>query len=584
MIRKKLTLSFELLLVVALALGAVCPCVIVGENAVNAFAETYSAVSSADWTPTYNGSYYDNVNESLTGTALRSELANLITRTHNTSANSYDNLKTQFMKTDVDPATGKGLLWFYSGTKVSSYDGSPSNREHVWPKDGGDAFPEKTGPGCDLQHLRPTDSSLNSTRGSLSFDEFQGGSVVAENKSTSYGNLCYRKDSFFYPGKGYRGATARILFYVQTRWGDQYNLSFVDGKGNCKTIGKISTLLKWHLEEPPTASEIYRNQKAFEIQGNRNPFIDHPEYASAIYCNDGQSYNNALKNVVNTYGDYNDDRPDLESLSIVPNALTLEIGASQTLTVQGTPSNANATVNWSSSNASVATVSNGVVRAVAGGTATITATSVKNSNIKASATVTVKMPKQATAIEVSGTPSVLQYQAGQSFNPAGLTVKVTYDDGTNASFTSSNDLKQFDWVDSASGQALLTEATKAIKCKLGSLSFVCTFTVTVTPPPEQIKGFVDSVSAIGSQSTLQLRFEAIKTAIQAYGQLTSDEKSNASAQGAYQALLNEMASYNAEVERNNNAMSSALQTGASAICGVSLALIAVLGALSRKFY
>jgi len=90
----------------------------------------------------------------------------------------------------------------------------------------------------------------------------------------------------FYPGEGYRGATARILMYVQTRWGDTFNLTFVDSAGSCKTIGKISDLLRWHLEEPVTEAEIARNNAVYNIQGNRNPFIDHPEYATKIYCYD----------------------------------------------------------------------------------------------------------------------------------------------------------------------------------------------------------------------------------------------------------------------------------------------------------
>lgn len=580
MMCKKLTLSFKLLIVFALVLGIVFPCLAVYGSDLSASAETAVASSSADWTPSYNGSYYNNINSHLTGTALRAELETLITSTHNTRVNSYDNLKSQFMKTDVDPATGQGLLWFYTGTKVSSYAGSPSNREHVWPKDGGAAFPEKTGPGCDLQHLRPTDTQLNSTRGSLSFDEIKGGSVVKENGSTSYANLCYKSGSFFYPGEGYRGATARILFYVQTRWGTQYNLEFVDSAGHCKTIGKISTLLKWHLEEPPTESEIYRNQKAYEIQGNRNPFVDHPEYATAIYCNDGNSYNNALKQVVAQYGDYGEERPDLESLAITPNTISLTAGAEQTLTVTATPSNANADVTWSSSNTAVATVNGGKVTAVSNGTAVITATSVNNPAIKATVTVNVK---KAVKIELSGTPTTTQYQAGQTFNPAGITVKVTYDDNSSANFSSVNDLKQFKWVDADTNQPTLMQTTTKIKCKFGDLEQTGNWTVTVSAPPEHISGFVTSVNAVTSATTLQARFDAIKAALEAYNNLSATERNNPSAQGAYQTLQDAIADYNADVNKHNSTMESAVKTGVYAICSASLAAAAIVIILNRKF-
>ena len=253
------------------------------------------------------GGYYDGINASLKGDALRAEVADLIIDTHDYQT-SYSGLSSVFSDSDADPKKSGNILWFYTGTSVS-FNGSFSggtNREHVWPKNAGNAFPESSGPGSDAHHLRPTNSNLNSTRSNNSFDEVPqtNGNIVKENGSSSYANLCYQANSLFYPGVGYRGATARILMYMQTRWGDQYSLRFVDSAGSNKTIGKISTLLKWHLEEPPTQEEIVRNEVVYKIQGNRNPFIDHPEYAAQIYCYDGESYNSALQKVVANFGDY----------------------------------------------------------------------------------------------------------------------------------------------------------------------------------------------------------------------------------------------------------------------------------------
>lgn len=204
---------------------------------------------------------------------------------------------------DADPDNPGNIIWFYSGTSVSfsgfgSGNGT-TNREHVWPKEGGKAFPEKSKAGSDAHHLRPTEAQLNSTRNNLSFGvvEQTKANIVKQDGSTTYDNLCYTANGLFYPGEGYRGATARILMYVQTRWGNEYDLKFVDEAGNCKTIGKISDLLKWHLEEPVTEAEIARNEAIYKIQGNRNPFIDHPEYATQIYCYDGESYNATLQSV-----------------------------------------------------------------------------------------------------------------------------------------------------------------------------------------------------------------------------------------------------------------------------------------------
>ena len=40
--------------------------------------------------------------------------------------------------------------------------------------------------------------------------------------------------------------------------------------------------LQWHEAEPVTEYERHRNAAIFERQGNRNPLIDHPEWASRI--------------------------------------------------------------------------------------------------------------------------------------------------------------------------------------------------------------------------------------------------------------------------------------------------------------
>ncbi len=458
--------SVSLLLIVALF---ACIAAIAVTSFLPASANVAQAESGNAWD--YTGTYYNNLNENLEGSAFRSELAELITSTHNTNANNYDALKSQFNETDIDPTTGK-LLMFYTGTEVPEYDytknGFIVNREHVWPKHAGKAFPEKTGPGCDLQHLRPTAEDLNSTRSSNSFDEVSSSNVVAEFKLTNYGKtadeLCYSSGGFFYPAKGYRGATARILMYVQVRWGNQYNLKFVDSSGSTSTIGKISTLLKWHLEEPPTASEIYRNQKAYEIQGNRNPFIDHPEWATKIYCNDGNSYNAALKAVVETVGDpYNNTQP-LESLSFQQANVTVAAGQTATLTVVATPTNAKKNLTWTSSNTSVATVSNGVVTGVAKGTATITATD-KDTNVSASATVTVK---EVTGIALSGTPAKTEYTEGSVFAPNGIAVTATYSDGSSSVLNNAD----CQWLDGVTKQTKLSQGTTTVICKYGNFQQV----------------------------------------------------------------------------------------------------------------
>lgn len=446
-----------------------------------------TALAETTWENTYTGSYYDNLNTDLEGSAFRAELAELITDTH-TKYTSYSGLANAFKVADADPDKNGNVIWFYTGTSVpfSGFGGSvgDTNREHVWPKDGGDAFPAESGPGSDAHHLRPTETQLNSTRGSKNFDEVAqtSANVVKENGSSGYGNsaygadaLCYSSGSFFYPAKGYRGATARILFYMQTRWGD-HNLEFVDGAGSSKTIGKISTLLKWHLEEPPTEEEIRRNEAVFGLQGNRNPFIDHPEYAAQIYCYDGESYNNALQQVLaesdDPYGNLN--TAVLESLAISPSTVTISVGDTYALTAVPTPSNARANVSWISSDNTVATVSDsGVVTAKSQGTVTITARNKDDASIYATARVTVK---QVTNITISGAPAKTAYFEGDTFDPTGLTILATFSDGTSENLPPNT----CTWLDGTTLSATLTAGTTSVVCKYGNITKTVTgITVTV---------------------------------------------------------------------------------------------------------
>ena len=475
-VRLKIVLS--MLLVVALCLGflPLLPNV-----------QQQTALAETTWENTYTGSYYDNLTTDLEGSAFRAELAELITDTH-TKYTSYSGLANAFKVADADPDNNGNVIWFYTGTSVpfSGFGGSvgDTNREHVWPKDGGDAFPAESGPGSDAHHLRPTETQLNSTRGSKNFDEVAqtSANIVKENGSSGYGNsaygadaLCYSSGSFFYPAKGYRGATARILFYMQTRWGD-HNLEFVDGAGSSKTIGKISTLLKWHLEEPPTEEEIRRNEVVFGLQGNRNPFIDHPEYAAQIYCYDGESYNNALQQVLaesdDPYGNLN--TAVLESLAISPSTVTISVGDTYALTAVPTPSNARANASWTSSDNTVATVSDsGVVTAKSQGTVTITARNKDDASIYATARVTVK---QVTDITISGAPVKTAYFEGDTFDPTGLTILATFSDGTSENLPPNT----CTWLDGTTLSATLTAGTTSVVCKYGNITKTVTgITVTV---------------------------------------------------------------------------------------------------------
>lgn len=228
----------------------------------------------------YDSTYYATA-IGKTGTPLRDALHTTISRMDKlTYAQVWDALKD----TDQDPNNSANVIEIYSRRSVpkstNGGDVDDWNREHVWAKSHGD-FGTSTGPGTDVHHLRPEDVTVNSDRGNLDFDE--GGSSVSQCSG------CRRDSNSFEPPDAVKGDVARMIFYMAVRYeGDD---GFPDLEPNESTsnssnpnIGRLSVLLRWNDEDPPDAAEQRRNERIYTTwQHNRNPFIDHPEWADAIW-------------------------------------------------------------------------------------------------------------------------------------------------------------------------------------------------------------------------------------------------------------------------------------------------------------
>ena len=433
--------------------------------------------------------YYQGIDDSLVGVDLITALSTLTS--DGFVSHSYDSLPKIYQYSDASLTDSSKMVMAYTGTEVSFAAGSMpnnTNKEHVWPASwygNGDRTESAGSPGADAHNVWPAATALNSKRGSCAFDEldfstnykcyefsssdFSYGNPSDNNTfvwSTAFNTSNGQNTDALYPAKGHRGQIARILMYVATRYYNNttYPVMLHDNATTLKTgrIGKLSTLLKWHFEEPPTEWEIKRNNEvATRWHHNRNPFVDHPEYAARIYYymnEPGQSSpTNAVKNAIETYG--NMEKPTLESISISPSSLSLGIGNSQSLSITATPTNASKNVTWSSDNTSVATVSStGVVTGISKGSATITATSVENPSLTSSITVTVK---QLTSIEVSGTLTKTTYYAGNKIDPTGLIVTATYSDGS----TSLIDNSSCEWLDATTRSSSLSKDTTSFICK-----------------------------------------------------------------------------------------------------------------------
>ena len=225
--------------------------------------------------------YYDNA-QGLTGEQLKNALHNII---DNHNEHSYNDLRDYILKnTDEDPNNSNNVILLYTGRSQakSTFGGGANdwNREHVCAKSHGD-FGNNPPAGTDAHHIRPTDASVNSSRGNLDFD--MGGSPVPEAPG------CFRDSDSFEPRDAIKGDVARMIFYMATRYDGSDgvpNLEVVDQVNTSPNPrhGKLSQLILWNTQDPPDAFEMNRNDVIYyDYQNNRNPFIDHPEYVDAIW-------------------------------------------------------------------------------------------------------------------------------------------------------------------------------------------------------------------------------------------------------------------------------------------------------------
>lgn len=177
-----------------------------------------------------------------------------------------------------DPKNANNLIQIYTQKSVPKKRNDLWNREHIWPRSRGNT--DHGGPDdSDLHHLFPSDYQVNNDRASLLFD------ISKPARPADHWSL--DADSFQPPAAAV-GDIARALFYMAIRYDGSdrqtSDLTLVSADFNGAEMGYLAVLLVWHLADPPDDFERRRNDLIFtNYQGNRNPFIDHPEFASLIW-------------------------------------------------------------------------------------------------------------------------------------------------------------------------------------------------------------------------------------------------------------------------------------------------------------
>lgn len=162
------------------------------------------------------------------------------------------------------------------------------NREHLWPR----SYGLKDGASLtDIHNIRPADVNVNASRGNKYYGECTGNSAKCLKPANKEAALDTETDKDRWaPPKQHRGDVARALMYMAVCYGFHQPgggpaLRLSDSpKISTGEMGLLSTLLKWNDSDPPSREEKLRNERVCKFyQHNRNPFVDHPEYARLIW-------------------------------------------------------------------------------------------------------------------------------------------------------------------------------------------------------------------------------------------------------------------------------------------------------------
>ncbi|HWT14180.1 MAG TPA: Ig-like domain-containing protein, partial [Patescibacteria group bacterium] len=266
--------------------------------------------------------YYERV-DPTSCRALRATLHGVIDDHHSVSygpvAGPNNDTWELLEPADVDPLDPTKILDVYENKKFARVTDRASsvctgryNREHTWPKSLG--FPSETGdmglpnaPHTDGHMLYLSNCDYNSHRGNSPYRTCATpGSCSADPTQLNHGeggagvNNLYT-GSFYDTWPKRRGDVARAVLYMDFRYEggthsttnqSEPDLVLTYGADG-GTPGSLDTLLAWHNADPPSNPqsnapldniEVLRNDSIELIQHNRNPLIDHPEWAATIFA------------------------------------------------------------------------------------------------------------------------------------------------------------------------------------------------------------------------------------------------------------------------------------------------------------
>ncbi len=241
--------------------------------------------------PNSSGTYYQNANGKK-GQALKTAFYNIINSHTNIG---YDGLWSAYEKTDKR-ADGYLRDWYSNSTKYviggsaqgASYkkEGDSYNREHTIPQSWfNKAAPMK----ADVVHVLPTDGYVNNRRGSYPFGEVGTATYTSVNGYSKVGSCVTSgyTGTVFEPDDEIKGDIARIYFYMATCYEDRitnWSGSVITGTAyQPYAQWHFDMLMRWSKQDPVDEVEIARNNAVWQVQNNRNPFVDYPGLEDYIW-------------------------------------------------------------------------------------------------------------------------------------------------------------------------------------------------------------------------------------------------------------------------------------------------------------
>lgn len=237
-----------------------------------------------------------------TGATLKSQLKAIITSGH--QDHGYNGLWTGYQTTDRDyyyendgsildiyserPTSADPYNFTYNTNQCGNYsnEGDCYNREHIVPQS---LFDEASPMKNDIHFIRATDGKVNGIRSNYPFGMVGSASYTSQNGS-KLGNSASAgySGTVFEPIDEFKGDVARMIFYFVTRYETQLSgFSSGDMLGGSAYPGlqtwELNQLLAWHDLDPVSPAEVGRNNASYAYQGNRNPYIDNPNYVNLVW-------------------------------------------------------------------------------------------------------------------------------------------------------------------------------------------------------------------------------------------------------------------------------------------------------------